>query len=197
MIIPSAKTRIIKVKRCKAMGCDNDFMPLRPMQRACCPTCALAIVAAANAKKALAAAKQDRKETKAKLEKFKSRTDHANDTQKVFNALRREQCLALGMGCISCDTHKALQFHAGHYQNVKTHKALRFHPENVWLQCSQCNSDEGGNKIEYRKRLVNLIGVEKVEWLESGHEAKRWEIDELKALKSEFAKQLRELRNGN
>lgn len=180
----------------KCPECRSLFVPVRQKQ----PTCGDLACQELFALKVIAKAerlreKRERSAIKAGLDSLKTPTEYANETQKAFNALRRAEDLANGYGCISCGTHKAKQWHAGHYMNVKTHKALRFHPLNVHLQCSQCNCDEGGNKIEYRKRLKERIGEAAVEALESDNEIKRWEIPELIALKKEFVAQLKELKN--
>ena len=155
-------------------------------QKACSPSCAAEI---AKKKREKVEKANDRQ----KRESMKTLTQWANETQSEFNALRREQDLAAGYGCISCGTHKAKQWHAGHYRNVKTHKSLRFSPYNVHLQCSQCNCDEGGNKIEYRINLVKRIGVEMVEVLEADNDIKKWTVEELKALRKEFKAQRKAL----
>ncbi len=194
MLIPSAKAKIIKVKRCKAPGCDNDFMPQRPRQRACCPTCALSIVAAANAKKVLAAAKLDRKETKAKLEKFKSRSQYVKDAQTSFNAFIRARDADLP--CISCNRHHDGQWHAGHYLSTGARPDLRFDESNVHKQCQPCNTHLHGNLILYRVWLIKRIGYEEVARLEGSHQPKHYSIEDLKAIKADYAAKLRGIKHG-
>lgn len=172
--------------------CGKGYTPARPMQKACSLACALEL---GKGKTAEDKAKADRKALREGREKQKTRTDWANEAQTAFNAWKRYVDLAAGHGCISCGTKTAKQWHAGHYRNVKTNKKLRYHPDNVWLQCSQCNDWEGGNKIEYRINLVKRIGTEKVEWLESSHEPKTWSIEELKAIRDEYRQKLKELKS--
>ena len=194
MLIPSAKTRIIKAKRCKAPDCGNEFMPLRPMQKACSPGCALSMVAYANAKKATATAKADRKETKTKLEKLKSRSQHVKDAQTAFNAwirLRDEN-----EPCISCGRHHDGQYHAGHYLSTGARPELRFHEWNVNKQCQPCNTHLSGNLLLYRVWLIKKIGYEAVSWLEGPHEPAKYTIDELKQIKADYTQKAKDLRNG-
>jgi hypothetical protein len=51
-----------------------------------------------------------------------------------------------------------------------------------------------GNIVNYRIRLVKKIGAERVAWLEGNHEPKRYRIDDLKAIRDEYRKRLKELR---
>ena len=50
-----------------------------------------------------------------------------------------------------------------------------------------------GNAVLYRRALVELIGVEKVEWLEGPHEPKKYTIDDLKAIKAEYIRKRKEI----
>jgi hypothetical protein len=51
-----------------------------------------------------------------------------------------------------------------------------------------------GNQIEYRKRLIKKIGVERVEWLENnGNIVKKWTKEELKLLITEYKQKTKEL----
>ena len=181
----------------KCPECRSLFIPSRQKQ----PTCGNLACQELFALKVIAKAerlreKRERAAVKAGLASLKTVTEYADETQKAFNALRRAEDLSKGYGCISCDTRTAKQWHCGHYQNVKGHKAIRYSRDNAHLQCSQCNCDEGGNKIEYRKRLIVRIGVEAVEALESDNVIKRWEIPELIALKKQFVAELKELQHG-
>lgn len=46
------------------------------------------------------------------------------------------------------------------------HSPTRFDPDNVHAQCIQCNHYLSGNLLEYRKRLIDKIGLERVEAVE-------------------------------
>ena len=73
----------MKVKRCKV--CRNEFVPTKPMQTVCGQQCALSLASVIKAKRERTQVAQDRKETKAKLEKLKSRSDWAKEAQTAFN----------------------------------------------------------------------------------------------------------------
>mgnify|MGYP003648315059 FL=1 len=108
-------------------------------------------------------AKQERKETKKAKEALLTHRDYLKLFQTVFNTYIRERDKDLP--CISCGKNNDKQFHAGHYRSVGSCPELRFEELNVWRQCATCNTYLHGNLIEYRKELINRIGVEKVEWL--------------------------------
>jgi len=94
--------------------------------------------------------------------------------------------------CISCDNPDAVQWHAGHYRSRGAAPQLRYHVDNVHKQCSQCNSHNSGRIGEYRIRLVEKIGLDRVEALENNHEIKRWDIEELTAIRDHYKRLCKE-----
>ncbi len=71
-----------------------------------------------------------------------------------------------GKSCVSCGTTDA-KFHAGHYRPTSSSPEHRFNEYNLAAQCPQCNLFKSGNLTEYRKELINRIGLQHVEHLES------------------------------
>ena len=86
-----------------------------------------------------------------------------------------------GQPCISC-SKPAKKENAGHYRSAGGNPELRFEELNVHLQCEYCNTYQHGNLIEYRKNLINKIGLDKVEWLEQSHEPAKYTIEEVKEI---------------
>ncbi len=85
--------------------------------------------------------------------------------------------------CISCGNKINGVRHASHYLSSGGHSSVRFHEDNVHVSCYKCNVMLSGNQIKYRIRLIQLIGVERVEHLESiCSDVKRWSIEELKEI---------------
>ena len=125
-------------------------------------------------------------EKKKRLEKTKAKNellthkDYLKLLQTAFNAYIRKRDKDLP--CISCGKDNNKQFHAGHYRSVGSAPHLRFNEINVWRQCATCNTYLHGNLIEYRKELVNRIGIEKVEWLENYNEPLKLTIPEIKEM---------------
>lgn len=86
----------------------------------------------------------------------------------VFNEYIRIRDQKNGMfHCISCGQMKSLdQMNAGHYMSAGLHNSTRFHEDNCAGQCIKCNCYMSGNLLEYRRRLIDKIGLDKVESLE-------------------------------
>jgi len=137
-------------------------------------------------------AKQERKETKKAKEALLTHRDYLKLFQTVFNTYIRERDKDLP--CISCGKNNEKQFHAGHYRSVGSCPELRFEELNVWRQCATCNTYLHGNLIEYRKELINRIGVEKVEWLEGYQPSNKMLISEIKAKIKEYKTKINALK---
>ncbi|WP_457967650.1 recombination protein NinG [Pseudomonas sp. R4-84] len=187
-----------RAKRCRVAECRAAFVPQRLGQAVCSPTCAIADAATnqANQEKARKSLAQvERREIKVRKEKIKSRAQHLKDAQTAFNAWIRER--DVGLPCVSCGRHHNGQWHAGHYRTVGGNPELRFEPLNVWRQCAPCNNHKSGDIVNYRIELVKRIGAEAVEWLEGPHEAKKYTIEQLKAMTAEYRAKTRELKRGH
>lgn len=173
-----------KPKSCKV--CKAKFEPRSTTQMVCSWQCSIAYT---NKEKA----KRERKDYLEKKEKLKTLREWLGEAQIVFNRYIRE--LRKDMPCVSCGQYRTV-YDAGHYRSVGAAPQLRFNEENVWPQCIPCNQHKSGNAIEYRIRLVKLIGAEKVEALENNNEIKKWSIDEAKNIKVSYNHKLKLLRNG-
>lgn len=110
--------------------------------------------------------KRKTREKKVAIDKQCKKTQKAK-AQAVFNAYIRERDRDLP--CISCGRYHKGQYHAGHYKTRGAHPELAFHPLNCHKQCSACNNYLSGNIVNYRKNLIEKIGLDSVEWLEGSH----------------------------
>ncbi|QHJ79593.1 MAG: hypothetical protein [Caudoviricetes sp.] len=115
--------------------------------------------------------------------------------QAAFNAFIRER--DKGIPCVSCgkpddDQH---QRHASHYRSVGACSSLRYHEQNVHASCSVCNNYLSGNVASYRIKLVEMIGLERVEWIESQPKACKWTREQLEAIESDYKQKLKSLKN--
>jgi hypothetical protein len=190
---------LASVKEKKARKCAHCSAEFRPTfnttQKVCSPACALAMAPVHQAKARKALADIERREIKVRKEKLKSRADHLKDTQQAFNAWVRAR--DAGQPCISCGTTADVQYCAGHYRTTAAAPELRFEPLNVNLQCNRnCNMGKSGNLLGYRPGLIKKIGIEAVEWLEGPHEAKKYTVDELKAMTADYRAKTKELKKG-
>ena len=188
-----------KPKKCRVAACGASFVPLRMGQAVCSPACAIIDGPrhAPKARKALA--EVERAEIKVRKEKLKSRADHLREAQAAVNEFIRMRDGHLP--CISCDSlpndHDLMtgsRWDAGHYRSVGACPELRFEPMNIHRQCVKCNRNLSGNAVEYRIRLVLRIGAEKVDWLEGPHPARKYTVEEIKAIKADYQAKSRELK---
>ena len=182
----------VKQKTCKS--CGAKFRPSLSTQKACGVQCALELAKKpenqAVARKAIA--QRERQEIQVRKQKLKSRADYVKEAQAVFNQWVRLRDEA--QPCISCGRHHQGKYDAGHYRTTAACPELRFDPLNVHKQCSPCNTQLSGNIVEYRLELIRRIGQERVDWIEGPHEAKRYTIDDLKAIKAEYRAKIKHLK---
>ena len=87
-----------------------------------------------------------------------------NKADRLFKAYIRERDAKLP--CISCGRYGG-DMHAGHFYSAGHYPFLRFDPYNVNKQCLRCNRYLHGNLIEYRRGLIERIGLEQVEEMDA------------------------------
>lgn len=178
----------IKPKRCKC--CKALFTPARLLARACSPLCALTLVRADAAKKVKLLESANRKETRAKLIALKTRGDWIKDAQVAFNSFIRAR--DAGKPCICCGRVgngmvPGGEWDAGHYRSRGSAPHLRFDERNVHAQLKKCNRYESGNVVGYRLGLIQRLGIEVLDALESDQTPRRPTIDDLKNIKTTYA----------
>ncbi len=174
--------------RCK--NCKNKFEAVRFNQKFCLDAeCVRVWVESEKAKQW----KVKKQKMQQELETVQ---DFMNMTQVVFNRFIRER--DKHENCISCGKHINGVRHASHYLSAGGHSNVRYHEDNVWVSCYKCNVMLSGNQVEYRKRLIDKIGIERVEWLESnGATERRYTKEELREIMKEYKQKVKELENGN
>lgn len=178
----------------KCAACKEVFKPVRPLQKVCGPECSAAWSKKLAEQKAARAKRDERKSIREALEKAKTRGQHLKEVQAAFNAWVRLR--DAGLPCISCGRPASWpgQWDAGHYRSRGACPELRFDPLNVNKQCGPCNVHLSGNLIEYRIGLIRKIGLEKVEWLEGKHEAKKLTLAELQEMKAVYRAEVRRMK---
>jgi len=194
-----------KPSRRKCKVCGEKFIPQYDNIRWCCPAHGAIYALELRAKEKIKAEAKRIKDDRRKEQE--ARRSHAERrravkplshwmqmTQRAVNDWRRTMLLTAGHGCISCGTKTAFAWHAGHYRTTAAAPQLRFNPENIWLQCSACNVHKSGNIESYRAALVELIGEEKVQALESNNENHRYTREELDGIRAKARADLRALK---
>ena len=182
-----------KPKTCKNPACRASFVPQRLGQAVCSPKCGLAIKDVNQAKARKSLAQVGRADIKVRKEALKSRGDHAKEAQAVINRYVRLRDAHLG--CISCDKPATWggQWHCSHFRSVGAAPHIRYNLWNMNRACSVCNNHLSGNIAGYRPKLIEKIGQNKVDWLESNHSVARHDIPYLKRIKAVFTKKCRRL----
>lgn len=190
-----------KPKKCRVATCRASFVPSRMGQAVCSPACAMIDAPRHEPKARKALADIERKDIKVRKEKLKNRADHLREAQAAVNEYVRLRDARLP--CISCDSTPndndlmtGSRWDAGHYRSVGACPELRFEPLNIHRQCVKCNRNLSGNAVEYRIRLVQRIGAEKVAWLEGLHAPCKYTVEEIKAIKAKYRAMTRELKKG-
>ncbi len=188
-----------KPKKCRVPTCRASFVPSRMGQAVCSPACAMIDAPRHEPKARKALADIERAEIKVRKEKLKSRADHLREAQAAVNEYVRLRDAHLP--CISCDSTPndndlmtGSRWDAGHYRSVGACPELRFEPLNIHRQCVKCNRNLSGNAVEYRIRLVQRIGAERVTWLEGLHAPCKYTVDEIKAIKAKYRAVTKELK---
>lgn len=164
--------------------CGTKFKPFRTTQRVCSMKCS--IQHSNNVTKERAIAKEKNKLIKRSKQlksewDLKTLSDWKKELEKVFNKMIRIRDVE--RGCVSCGCNlKNTKFDAGHFW-PKTYGVLRFNEWNVHGQCVQCNQHKGSNALEYRKRILERITPDQLQWLDD-HRHVEWKptITEIKKM---------------
>lgn len=179
-----------KLKTCKAKGCKNKFEKKNSFHVACGPKCAIKVVKAKNEKR--------KREAKATLRKARrdalTISELTKKAQEAFNAYIRAR--DYGKPCIS--TGKVLNWNkyggavdAGHYRSRGSASHLRFNCWNVHAQCAYDNQNPSSATSEYRPRLIERIGMERVERLECDNKPRSFSREYLIRLAKIFRRRAR------
>ena len=174
-----------KPKKCRV--CKTEYQPRNSLQVVCSPKCAVALQKQKDEQRL-------RRQKKVALEAFKTRGDYVKEAQVAVNAFIRIR--DAGKPCISCGAPDTPDLvgggrDAGHYISRGARPELRFNTFNIHGQCKRCNRYLSGNVANMRLGIIDRLGLEVVERLESDHAPKHYSISDLKRVKSIFSKRAR------
>ena len=173
------------MKKCKV--CAKPFTPVRPMQSVCSPKCAL--------KKVRAEQKAEREVDRQRRQALETKPELVKKAQAVFNTYIRLR--DRGKPCICCGKplgDEPNSYDAGHYRSVGSAPHLRFNENNVSGQLKHCNQYLAGNIVNYRRGLIERIGIEEVEKLESDNQPKHYTKDELREIAKLYRDKIKALK---
>lgn len=180
-----------RLKKCAV--CREPFLPRNTLVKVCGVTCAVAHVKKQQAKEWKREKAQYSKDNQTKPQLTKI-------AQGVFNKFVRLR--DHDKPCISCGQlnpggdESGGKWDCGHFCSVGSAPELRFEELNAHRQCKRCNSYLSGNVVEYRKGLIERIGLDSVEWLEGPHKTPNHTHAELRDIAEHYrtaAKQLTKL----
>ena len=181
------------MKTCKV--CKTEFNPMRAMQKVCSPLCALEISRQATEKKKAKEAQEDRKKTREKLDAMRTKPQLVKIAQVSFNKYIRERDLL--KPCISCGkppSTESNQTDAGHFRSVGSAPHMRFVEDNVHGQCKHCNQYLAGNVLAYRKKLIERIGLTRVEQIESDQTVRKYTKEGLQEIARHYNAEAKRLK---
>lgn len=98
-------------------------------------------------------------------------------------------------GCISCHmgADYSGKWQGSHFRPAGNNAAVQFHLWNIHKACAQCNLFKAGNLSEYRPRLVEKIGADRVAWLESQNQVVKTNVRYLVRFKAVMGKRMRRI----
>lgn len=184
-------------RRCGA--CKTYFRPEQTFPGTvswCSPECGLIVaqkrVPAVKAKQARA----ERAQTKEARGRIKTRAKWMREAQAAWNGYVRAR--DHGKKCASCGAAPSPKIggsiDCSHYRSVGSAPHLRFNLHNAAAACVKCNRYLSGNIAALRIGLIDRIGLEKVEALESNCESKKYDIEYLKRIKRIFTARAKRLK---
>jgi hypothetical protein len=165
------------------------------MQKVCSPLCALEISRQATEKKKAKEAQEDRKKTREKLDAMRTKPQLVKIAQVSFNKYIRERDLL--KPCISCGkppSTESNQTDAGHFRSVGSAPHMRFVEDNVHGQCKHCNQYLAGNVLAYRKKLIERIGLTRVEQIESDQTVRKYTKEGLQEIARHYNAEAKRLK---
>lgn len=206
-----------KTRRCKV--CKQPYASYQSFVSWCSADCGavigerkLAKIKRAAELKAHREKVNERKADQVVRDSQKTRSEWLAEAKTAIQQFRRLEELAKGSGCMSCGrSQQEVQgtdgwkpggaWDGGHFISKGARPEIALEPLNIWLQCKSCNAGSGkyarkGYTVNaaFRINLIDRIGLEQVEWLEGPHEAKHYDIEQLKAIKTKYQAMTKELK---
>jgi len=164
---------------------------MRALQQVCSPSCGIALAQVTAAKKK---EKEYQKVTRDRREKLKTHKDYMSELQVIFNKYIRLRDAK--EPCICCGAVGDYKWDAGHYLSRGSHPWLAVNEDNCHKQRARpCNSDKSGNQAAYRIRLIEKIGLERVEALENCHNRDKLTIEQIQEKTKYYKQRVKEMKN--
>lgn len=168
--------------------CETKFQPARPLQSVCSPICASKKVRK-DKKANKDRAKLDRMMDRQRARALQTIPELIQLAQREFNAYIRAR--DEGKPCICCgqplgEGSPGGGYDCGHYRSTGSASHLRFDERNAHAQRKHCNRYGAGRAVDYRIGLVNRIGLDAVEALESCNTPVKWTREVLRDIRDTY-----------
>jgi hypothetical protein len=186
--IPDQRTCLSKV-------CRKKFTPFRDTQTVCDYVCANNYQAQLREKKAKEEQQGWKKRKAETEERLKTWMDYFQEALNLFNEFIRLR--DKDKDCISCGAKAGTyRISSGHFHPQGTYKSTALNEDNAHGQCwFNCNKNKHGNLSEYRPRLIERIGIDRVNEIDRlKNETIKRTIPELQQLKAHYRRKINELK---
>lgn len=197
--------KVTKPARRKCAICQEWFIPRFQNERWCCPEHGAKLAIQLREREKAKAEQRLKKEKEAKRKESSARIRKRKEEIKPLSKLTQEAQAAFnkyirirdsGQPCISCQTPlkpnsnyiTGSAIDASHYRSRGAASHLRFNVFNVHASCTRCNRELSGNAVEFRIHLINKIGFERVERIESENTPRRFDAEYMRRIKKIFTK---------
>lgn len=202
------------VRRCKYSKCRKPYeAKFSTLEECCSPSCAIGYAKELSterlARKWRRAVGKERtirrRELREHRKKSMSLSKLKNLADREFGRFIRERdfgqpCICCGEYAKSGERENGGVYDAGHYRTKGAADHLRYNEDNAHLQRKYCNRWRSGNQAAYRVRLIDKIGLAKVEALDNDNGTHKWTRDELTEIRRKYLakwKALKKLREEN
>ena len=137
------------------------------------------------------------RETRRLKESIKKRTGPKGFYDNLKTELHKyiKHVLRKGEPCYTCGLTQKFEdspqsFHVGHFIAQKSVDPRRFMLDNLRMQCYKCNTHNSGMRAEYKQRLIEEVGIDKVMWLECdiNHKSLKEQYPDVSDIKKETAR---------
>ena len=159
------------------------------MQSVCGPDCAREFAREKRERDDRKKQREEGRQTRARLEELKTLPQLLKEAQREFNRFIRIR--DSGLPCICCgrrDDRKIFggAIDAGHYRSIGSAPGLRFDETNVHSQLALCNRWGAGRAVDYRRGLIERIGLAAVEALEANNTPHKWTRQEVREIRDTY-----------
>jgi hypothetical protein len=185
------------VKRCRI--CRTEFEPRNTLQQTCKPACAIEYSRTSSkerlAKDAKRAFHVERRVSRRRGALTKAKDGYqarADGVQLVHPATGSRAAVHL-LWQLHRRQRTGSRWDAGHYRSTGAAPHLRFNEDNCHRQRVVCNRNGSGRAVEYRRGLINRIGIARVEALENDNSIRKFSALELREVRDLYRRRRKEM----